>query len=166
MNSILIVAHAPLAHALREIALHVFPEVESHIAAFDVQTNDSPEASLQAAEVMFKKLAETRPLVVKKDTAESVLNDTEGGVIVLCDILGATPCNIASQLVEKHASKLVTGVNVPMLLRVMTYRHETLEQLAALAVAGGTQGVMAVAMTAPQHQSLQRHDQNQHDYQQ
>ena len=50
-------------------------------------------------------------------------------------------------------SRIVTGVNVPMLLRTVCYRHEPLDALVARAVAGGTQGVMQVAVTAPQNQA-------------
>ena len=154
MNTILIIAHAPLAQAMREIALHVFPDAGEEIAALDVQSSAKPADTLQLAEDIFQKLA------------KSGQKDAERGVIVLSDIFGATPCNVASQLAEKHAAKLVTGVNVPMLLRVLNYRHETLDQLVSRAVVGGTQGVMAIAMTAPPHQSIKRHDQNQHDRQQ
>ena len=154
MNSILIIAHAPLAHALREIALHVFPDASAHIAALDVQSDAKPEDTRKLADRLLNKLA------------EAGLKDAENGCLLLCDVLGATPCNVATQLASDPATKLVTGVNVPMLLRVMTYRHEPLEQLAARAVAGGIQGVIAVATTAPQHQSMKSHDQNQHDHQQ
>jgi PTS system ascorbate-specific IIA component len=64
-----------------------------------------------------------------------------------------------------HA-KLVAGVNLPMLLRCVTYRHEPLDALVARALVGGTQGVMQVAVTAPQNQMRKTHDQNQHDHQQ
>jgi hypothetical protein len=57
--------------------------------------------------------------------------------------------------------RLVTGVNLPMLLRAVNYRHESLDALVARAVAGGTQGVMQVAVTAPQNQKRRKpHDQN------
>ena len=154
MNRIFIIAHAPLAHALREIALHVFPDSAEDVAALDVQSGAQPEDTLTQAENMMGELSKTGQ------------KDSKKGVILLCDIFGATPCNVATQLAEKYAAKLVVGVNVPMLLRVLTYKHETLDQLVARALAGGTQGVMAVAMTAPQHQTLKRHDQNQHDHQQ
>ena len=162
MNSILIIAHAPLAHALREIALHVFPDASAHIAALDVQSDARVEDTLKLAESMLNKLAETGQNTGQKNA--------KNGVLLLCDVLGATPCNVATQLATRMAAnpatKLVTGVNVPMLLRAMTYRHEPLEQLAARAVAGGMQGVIAVATTAPQHQTMKSHDQNQHDHQQ
>jgi mannose PTS system EIIA component len=157
MNRIFIIAHAPLAHALREIALHVFPDAGATIAALDVQSDAKPEDTRKLAEAMLDKLLTTEQ------------KDAKNGALLLCDALGATPCNVATQLANQQTVKLVVGVNVPMLLRAMTYRHEPLEQLAARAVAGGIQGVMAVAMTAPQHQTQKpqiNNDQNQHDHQQ
>jgi PTS system ascorbate-specific IIA component len=63
-------------------------------------------------------------------------------------------------------SRLISGVNLPMLMRAVTYRNETLDALVARALAGGTQGVMQVAVTAPQNQQRKPHDQNDHDHQQ
>jgi mannose PTS system EIIA component len=154
MNSILIIAHTPLAHALREIALHVFPDASAHIAALDVKSDATQEDTLKLAEKMLRQLSETGQ------------KNAKNGVLLLCDVLGATPCNVATQLAADPATKLVAGINVPMLLRAMTYRHEPLEQLATRAVSGGIQGVIAVTTTAPQHQSMTSHDQNQHDHQQ
>ncbi|HPL80544.1 MAG TPA: PTS fructose transporter subunit IIA, partial [Burkholderiaceae bacterium] len=51
MNSILIIAHAPLAHALRACALHVFPECGVSVAAIDVAPNAPPEETLAAARI-------------------------------------------------------------------------------------------------------------------
>lgn len=159
MNCIFIIAHAPLANALRDIALHVFPEAAAHIGALDVQSDANPQESLKLAVIALNRLTNTDHKEVKT------------GCLILCDVMGATPCNVATQLVASHDAKLIAGVNVPMLLRALTYRHEPLEQLAARAVAGGTQGVMAVAMTAPQNQTQKTqlntqlsHDQNQHDH--
>ena len=58
------------------------------------------------------------------------------------------------------------GVNLPMLLRSVCYRAEPLDALVQRAVVGGTQGVMQVAISAPQNQIRQSHDQDQHDHQQ
>lgn len=162
MNCIFIIAHAPLANALRDIALHVFPEDGANIAALDVQSDANPQESLKQAEHILGQLTKTKQKGVKS------------GCLLLCDVMGATPCNVATQLVATHEAALIAGVNVPMLLRAMTYRHEPLEQLSARAVAGGTQGVLAVTMNAPQYQTQKPqskqprlyHDQNQHDHQQ
>ena len=53
-----------------------------------------------------------------------------------------------------------------MLLRTVCYRAEPLDALVQRAVVGGTQGVMQVAITAPQNQNTRPHDQNPHDHQQ
>ena len=89
------------------------------------------------------------------------------GVLVLGDVFGATPYNVAQKLVDGVSSRLVTGANLPMLLRTVSYRGEALEALASRAVTGGTQGVMQVAVTAPQNQtSRENHDPEHHHHQQ
>ena len=56
MNSIFIIAHAPLAQALRQCALHVFPDSEAHIRALDVLPNVSPEETLAAARITLEQM--------------------------------------------------------------------------------------------------------------
>jgi mannose PTS system EIIA component len=147
MNGILIIAHAPLAHALRACALHVFPDCGDVIVAVDVQPNAAPEETLAAARTALALM----PLP---------------STLVLTDVFGATPCNVAQKLVDGVQSKLIAGVNLPMLLRAVTYRKEPLDALLTRSVAGGTQGVMQVAVTAPQNQARRKNDQNHHDHQQ
>jgi len=152
MNSILIIAHAPLAHALRQCALHVFPDCASGVAALDVQPNVTPEETLAAARITMAQLRN---------------QPRAKGVLVLVDVFGATPCNVAQKLVDGVTSRLITGVNLPMLLRTVSYRHESLDALVQRAVVGGTQGVMQVAITAPQNQPKRKtNDQDHHDHQQ
>jgi mannose PTS system EIIA component len=151
MNSIFIIAHAPLASAMRACALHVFPEAHAHIVAFDVQPNMPAIESQASATVMLDQLA--------KATGSST-------TLMLTDIFGATPCNVAMKLMDGVSRRLIAGVNLPMLMRAMTYRQETLDTLVSRASAGGVQGVMPVAVTAPQNQSLKSYDKNKHDHQQ
>jgi mannose PTS system EIIA component len=136
---------------LRQCALHVFPDCAPLVSAIDVQPNLSPEETLATARIAMAQL--TQLPQVK-------------GVLVLTDIFGATPSNVAQKLVDGVTSRLITGVNLPMLLRSVSYRHEPLEALVARAVIGGTQGVMQVAITAPQNQPRRSHDQDHHDHQQ
>ena len=147
-TSILIIAHAPLAHALRECALHVFSDCGDSVAALDVQPHAAPEDSL----------AQARRLLEQMGTHST---------LVLTDLFGATPCNIAQWLVDGVGSRLVAGVNLPMLLRAVSYRQEALDVLVSRAVVGGTQGVMQVAVAAPQNQIRRTiHDQDHNDHQQ
>ncbi|MGL6204549.1 MAG: PTS sugar transporter subunit IIA, partial [Giesbergeria sp.] len=131
---ILLVAHSPLASALRDCAMHVFPDCAQHLLVLDVQPDASPEDSL----------AQARQLMGTQD---------QGALLVLTDVFGATPSNIAQRLVEGRQARLVTGVNLPMLLRCVCYRGEALDALVQRAIVGGTQGVMQVAVTAPQNQN-------------
>jgi PTS system ascorbate-specific IIA component len=117
------------------------------VQALDIQPEDAPEDSLLRARALLAAMA----------TPE---------VLLLSDVFGATPCNVAQQLGDGLNTRLVAGANLPMLLRSVCYRHEGLEALAARAHAGGTQGVMPVGSTAPQNQTGQRHAPNQRDHQQ
>ena len=147
MNGIFIIAHAPLATALRQCVLHVFPDNPAGVVALDVQPNLPPEETLAQARILFKQM----------DTSHA---------LVLTDVFGATPCNVAQKLVDGVNSKLIAGINLPMLLRTVSYRHEPLDALVVRALAGGTQGVMQVTITAPQNQAKRKHDPNDHEHQQ
>jgi PTS system mannose-specific IIA component len=146
-NGILIIAHAPLASALRQCVLHVFPDSADKVGVFDVQPHVPPEETLAGAR-----------------QAMALLNAKE--VLVLTDILGATPCNVAQKLIDGISSRMVAGVNLPMLLRAVTYSHEALESMVTRAMAGGTQGVISISAMAPQNQLRKTNDQDDHDHQQ
>ena len=146
-SSILIIAHAPLASALRQCVLHVFPDAEQSLAALDVQPHVPAEETLTAARIALAQIRRERTLI-------------------LTDMFGATPCNVAQKLVEVANSRLITGVNLPMLLRAVTYRNEPLDEWVTRVLAGGTQGIMQVAVTAPQNQQRKANDQSHHDHQQ
>ena len=124
-TGILIIAHAPLASALRASALHVFPDAGLSIRALDVQANTSVEQTLAAAREL-------------KDDLQT------GTVLVLCDVLGATPCNVAHRVADGPTVRLLAGVNLPMLLRAVNYQDESLDDVVARAIAGGTQGIVQV----------------------
>jgi PTS system mannose-specific IIA component len=130
MNSILVVAHAPLASALRQGVLHVFPEAQSSIAAIDVEAGVPIEQTLALARAALAQL-----------TAAAHGPD----VLVAADVVGATPCNLACRLADEQHVKLVAGANLPMLLRAMTYRHEPIDAMLERAIEGANQGVMRVA---------------------
>jgi len=147
MNGILVIAHAPLASALRQCVLHVFPDAAAAVTALDVQPNVPPDETLHQARLLAGQLG-------------------TGHLLVLTDVFGATPCNVAQRLVDGPSARLIAGVSLPMLLRAVTYRHESLDMLVSRAMAGGTQGIIPVTVTAPQNQTRRNHDQNHHDHQQ
>ncbi len=126
MNTrLFIIAHAPLAHALRECAMHVFPDCADDVLVLDVPPHEPPEQTLAAA----------RALLACHGQAP---------VLVMSDVLGATPCNVAQRLIDGVQSCLIAGVNLPMLLRAWCYRSEPMDVLVQRALAGATQGVVQV----------------------
>ena len=149
MTGLFIIAHAPLASALRTAALHAFPEAAQAVAVYDV----SADVSMDVA------LADAGRCLATLGAAET---------LILTDVFGATPCNIARQLAEQPGVRVVAGVNVPMLWRALNYRQKPLDDMVALALAGAAQGVMPVAVTRPQNQAQKpaSHDPNDRDHQQ
>jgi len=119
---LLLIAHAPLASALRACALHVFPECDAEVLALDVPAYSQPAEMREAARAL-----------IGRSRAEQVL--------LLSDVVGATPCNVAQGLVQGEDVRLVTGVNLPMLLRAVNYRDEDLPRLVERALSGGMQGM-------------------------
>jgi len=151
MAQILIVAHAPLASSLRAVAQHVYPDCGAQLMAVDVL----PGASLAAIEAQVLQALQAPPLVGSE-------------VLILVDVFGATPCNAALSAADGVRSRVVAGVNVPMLWRTLCYAEQPLDELVNRAVAGATQGVMHVSVPRRQNQSPHTvsHDQVQHHHQQ
>jgi PTS system ascorbate-specific IIA component len=133
MVSILLVAHAPLACALQAVARHAYTECSAAVAAVDIHAGDG----LDQAERQIS----------------AALADLPGGeVLILCDAFGATPCNAALNVADGLRSRVVAGVNVPMLWRTLCYAHLPLAELVARAADGGRQGIMQVASPRRQDQ--------------
>jgi len=131
--AVLLIAHAPLASALLSVAGHCYEEKGHLFEAIDVEPAMSPETVESLARAALARL----------DAPE---------VLVLTDVFGATPCNVAQRLADGVSIRVVAGVNVPMLWRSLCYLGEPLDALVARAVSGASQGVMQVAQTRPQNQ--------------
>ncbi len=75
-----------------------------------------------------------------KDAAQRL--DKGAGVIILTDMFGGTPTNLALSLLSSHNVEVVTGVNLPMVLKVFTSRTTPLAELAQLASDAGIKGIV------------------------
>ena len=133
MAAVLLIAHAPLASALLSVAGHCYGEKGHLFEAIDVQPTMSAETVEGLAREALARLGAPE-------------------VLVLTDVFGATPCNVAQRLSDGVNVRVVAGVNVPMLWRSLCYLGEPLDALVARAVTGASQGVMQVAQTRPQNQ--------------
>ena len=133
MAGIIIVAHTPLASALLEFVGHIYGQVPEQIFAVNVPPHEDSKITLS-------KLQEL---------VDSIHSENE--VLVITDIMGATPSNVASRLMNKsnhsHDIQVLTGVNLPMLLRAVSHRHEPLTEIVEKSLQGGQQGVMRIRDT-------------------
>ena len=90
--------------------------------------------SITAESVPEDMLREARQLLTRLDQG--------AGVLVLTDMFGSTPSNIATQLLEYENVLVIAGINLPMLVRVLNYPQLTLNELAAKALSGGRDGIL------------------------
>ncbi len=124
MIGILLITHGSLGESLIQCACHVMNRRPPQLLQLGVSGQDDPLDTLPLA----------RQLLDMVDTGE--------GVLILSDILGATPANTAAKLLEPGRIEGVAGVNLPMLLRTITYRERNMEILVKKAVAGACEGVV------------------------
>ena len=122
MNHLLIIAHTPLASALRKATLHTYPELADSISAYDVQPQDGRDFCTQC--------------VLEE------LNLPPGELLVCSDVFGASPHFVAQAVVAARGGVLLTGVNLPMLMRACCYRALPLAERAHKALDGGQQGII------------------------
>jgi PTS system mannose-specific IIA component len=127
MVGILIMSHGAFGESLIHSASHVLGKRPLYLRQLGVTVHDDPEAILPVAEDLIRFL------------------DKGHGVLVLSDIYGATPSNIAVKLLKPGRVEGVAGVNLPMLIRALTYRDEPLESVLEKALSGATEGVMRMA---------------------
>jgi mannose PTS system EIIA component len=133
-NVIFIIAHAPLASALRQCVAHVFADRMDSLLALDVEPDVSVAQSLALAQKILQRF-------------------DDAPVLFLTDVMGATPCNVARQLHKERAAHLLAGVNLPMLWRAVAYQNEPLDVLMEKALQGGVQGVLQVDAKIAQAQN-------------
>ncbi len=124
MIGILLITHGELGHALLDCIRHVTNRDQAQLASLAVGACDDPAQITARARTLLEQL------------------DQGAGVLILTDIYGATPANAAMRLCRPGHVEVVAGVNVPMLLRVLTYREKSdIDTLCRKAVSGGCEGV-------------------------
>jgi PTS system ascorbate-specific IIA component len=126
MIGVLIIAHGSLGDSLVQAVTHVLGARPAQFEVFDVAASDDPIALLPRARAAVEAL------------------DSGEGVLVFSDLYGATPCNLAVKLAHAGRVEVVSGVNLPMLVRAFTYRTRGLDTLVRKAISGGCEGVLHV----------------------
>ncbi len=124
MIGILIIAHGTLGESLIHCASHVMGTRPAQLKQLGIGKDDDPCELLPQAQQLVEEL------------------DQGDGVLILSDIYGATPCNIVNRLLVAGRVEGIAGVNLPMLVRTLTYRNNDLRTLIAKALSGGREGVI------------------------
>ena len=124
MIGLFLITHTTYGESLIQCACHVINKRPPLIAQLGVSAQDDPLDALPLAKKMLK------------------LVDGGRGVLVLTDIYGATPANIALKLLEPGRIEGIAGVNLPMLVRALNYRDKDMDTLLTRAVGGGRDGVL------------------------
>ena len=122
---ILLVTHSDIGKQLLLTATSVFGKNPFQVELLSVDNYDQPNDVKELAEKYVKFL------------------DSGAGVLVLTDIIGTTPSNIASSI-NYEKIKVVAGLNLSMILNVFNYPEHSLDQLSIKAIEGGMEGVSKV----------------------
>lgn len=126
MIGILIIAHGDLGSSFVQCMSHIMGNKPPQLTHLSIGAGDDPDAILSGASKLIREL------------------DSGAGVLVLSDICGATPCNIGSRLVRPGKVECLAGINLPMLVRALTYRREPLAVASEKALTGGKEGVLRI----------------------
>ena len=124
MIGILLITHGTFGESLIQNICHVLNKRPPLIGQLGVAAQDDPLDILPMAKLLLNEV------------------DEGDGVLILTDILGATPANLALKLLEPGRVEGVAGVSLPMLLRALTYRKSGMETLLKKAISGGHDGVI------------------------
>ena len=123
--ALLLVTHNNIGRDMLMITNSILNEESNNIACVDIPMDADTDKMKQAVADALTGLS------------------TDNGVLILTDSFGSTPCNIASEFVDGADRALISGLNLPMLIRIMNYRSRPVEELKNIAIEGGKHGIIA-----------------------
>ena len=121
---LLIITHNDLGRVLLDATVGMLGTQPIPVELLGITSDKDPDAMLDYAHKLVDEV------------------DDGDGVLVLTDLFGSTPSNIASALQRNHHVQVIAGISLPMLLRVMNYPKLSLPELAEKALSGGHDGVL------------------------
>lgn len=126
MIGVLVITHEDFGGSLVRCATHILGAKQPQLMYINVSIQDEPELVVNKARELINKL------------------NSGDGVLVLSDIYGATPSNIACKLIIQGKVACISGVNLPMLLKLLTYRMEPLPIVIEKTLSGGKDGIVHI----------------------
>ncbi|MGD8514795.1 MAG: PTS fructose transporter subunit IIA [Granulosicoccaceae bacterium] len=129
--SLLIITHNTIGQSLADVATNMLGSCPMPVDVLKVNSSDDPEMLVSQARAM--------------------LANHTGGTLILTDMYGSTPSNIACKLARQQDVRIVGGINLPMLVRVLNYPRLGLDELVQKAVSGGRDGVVTCQSSGAGH---------------
>ena len=126
MIGIILITHNGLGNSLVDCVRHVMGSVPPNVKVLSVLADDDPQAKKNEARTLIAQL------------------DTGSGVLLLSDLYGATPCNIARQLYQPGRVEGVSGVNLPMLLRAVCHSRKPLAEVLRESLESGNNCILSI----------------------
>ena len=124
MIGILLITHASFGESMIQNICHVLNKRPPLIAQLGVAAQDDPLDILPLARLLLKEV------------------NCGEGVLVMTDVFGATPGNLALKLLDPGHVEGIAGLSLPMLLRALTYREKGMETMVQKAISGAHDGVV------------------------
>lgn len=129
---LLIISHSGIGPALLGTTTHMLNDCPLNARLLTVTADSEPEELMASALELLELL------------------DEGDGVLVLTDLYGSTPSNIAVRLGQYYNIRVICGMNLPMLVRILNYSQLPLDALAEKAVSGGRDGIFLVTDSSDQ----------------
>ena len=124
MTGLLLIMHGRLGDDMPDAAKEILTDCPLATASIAVNSNSDPDQLLETANRLCDDL------------------DNGDGVLILTDLYGSTPSNIANRLTDTHNASVISGANLPMLLRILNYPEMSLEALCDKAANGARDGIV------------------------
>ncbi len=121
---VLLVTHGRLGHYLLETLGNMIGPLPLPADVLEIRRVADPDVLLRQGRRVIERL------------------NQGAGVLLLTDAFGSTPSNIATQLYDPGKTRVLAGVNLPMLVRIFNYPKQSLEEMAQSAIEGGQRGIL------------------------
>ena len=123
-TGLLLITHGNIGRDMLDTVTEILGTCPLHAEILAIHADSDPDKLLETADHLCAKL------------------EQGGGVLVLTDLYGSTPSNIATRLLDRHELRVISGVNIPMLIRILNYPEMKLQALCEKALNGARDGII------------------------
>jgi len=126
MVGVIIITHNAIGDEMLKTAEQIVGRQLPSVSSIGIPGDIQPERLAEYADL-------TRATIDRMDQGD--------GILIVTDMFGATPNNLAQYFAEDHRVKIISGLNVSMLIRIINYSDQPLELLAKIGIVGGNKGI-------------------------